>query len=234
MDSFAIPFPTGRTVAELPGGSNGDGDLYTDDEAASREPLQLTVLSLMNKVTRVEAFASDSILDLKLLLQDILLIPVDQQHLVYRHQALADSDTLEECGIRDGCQLTLILRMRGGDPTPVVLDEAEPRKLSVWIRRGKCVVVASRLGATIGSVKQSIEKLTGLPAAHQTLTFRGERMSDEHTLAHYELRDRCAVFLAANSVENSVAPATTGEDQPPQLSAETVLGVATRLWNLFF
>lgn len=233
MDSFAIPFPTGRTVAELPGGSNGD-DLYTDDEAASREPLQLTVRSLMNKETRVEAFASDSVLDLKLLLQDILLVPVDQQLLVYRYQALADSDTLEECGLRDGCQLTLILRMRGGDPTPVVVDETEPMKLSVWIRRGKCVVVDSRVGATIGSVKQSVEKVTGVPVAQQTLTFRGEDMSDGHTLAHYELRDRCAVFFAANSVENSVAPAAAGRDQPAQQLADTLAQIATRLWNLFF
>ncbi|XP_075547739.1 uncharacterized protein LOC142582205 [Dermacentor variabilis] len=232
MDSFAIPFPTGRTVAELPAGSNGDDDLYGDHEATSREPLQLTVRSIMDKVTHVEAFASDSILDLKLLLQDILLVPVDQQLLVYRYQALADSDTLEECGLRDGCQLNLILRMRGGDPTPVVLDEAEPMKLSVWIRRGKCVVVNSRLGSTISSVKQSIEKLTGLRAAHQTLTFRRKDMSDEHTLAHYELRDRCVVFLAANNGENSAVPATAGRDQPQ--SAETVAGIAVRLWNLFF
>ncbi|KAL1425374.1 hypothetical protein MTO96_019258 [Rhipicephalus appendiculatus] len=205
MDSFAIPFPTGRTVAELPGGSNGDDELHTNEEDVSREPLQLTVLSLMNKRTEVEALASDSVLDLKLLLQDILLVPVDQQLLVYRYQALTDSDTLGECGLRDGAQLTLILRMRGGDPTPVVLHDEETLELSIRIKRGKCVVVGSRFGATVGSVKLSIEKLTGLPAARQALTFRGQDMSDEHTLAHYELRDRCAVFLDVDTAAKASA-----------------------------
>ncbi|XP_037515913.1 polyubiquitin [Rhipicephalus sanguineus] len=232
MDSFAIPFPAGRTVAELPGGSNGDDDLHTNEEDVSREPLQLTVLSLMNKRTHVEAFASDSVLDLKLLLQDILLVPADQQLLVYRYQALTDSDTLEECGLRDGAQLTLILRMRGGDPTPVVLHDDEPLELSILIKRGKCVVVASRFGATVGSVKQSIEKLTGLPAARQTLTFRGQDMSDEHTLAHYELRDRCAVFLALEATADVDASAAAADNS--QEPAVSLAGIAERLWNLFF
>lgn len=228
MDSFAIPFPTGRTVAERPGGSNADGEVYADDDEVSREPLQLTVMSILNKETRVEAFPDDSVLDLKLLLQDILLVPVDQQLLVYRYQALTDSDTLAECGLRDGAQLTLILRMRGGDPNPVVLDEEEPLQLSIRIKRGKCVVVQSRLGATVGSVKQSIEKLTGVPAAHQTLTFRGQDMSDEHTLAHYELRDRCAVFLATAPL-----PAAAAADDR-EAAATPLADVVTRLWNLFF
>ncbi|KAH6931518.1 hypothetical protein HPB50_024883 [Hyalomma asiaticum] len=245
------------SVAERPGGSNADGEVYEDDEEVSREPLQLTVMSIMNKETRVEAFPNDSVLDLKLLLQDILLVPVDQQLLVYRYQALTDSDTLAECGLRDGAQLTLILRMRGGDPTPVVLDvsgfleskksvsdvassaeaaadvipknhsEEEPLQLSIRIKRGKCVVVESRLGATVGSVKQSVQKLTGVPAAHQTLTFRGQDMSDEHTLAHYELRDRCAVFFG------TALPAAAATNDR-QAAATLLADVATRLWNLFF
>lgn len=240
MDSLAIPFPTGRTVAELPRGHDVNSGEGSDPEAPSRKPLQLTVKSLMNRETRVEAFDSDTVLDLKLLLQDLLLVPVDQQLLVFRYQALVDSDTLRECGLTDGCELGLILRMRGGDPTPVVPDEAAPIDLSIRIRRGKCVVVKTCLEATVGSVKSSIEKLTEIPVAQQILTFRAEDMDDEKTLAHYELRDRCCVYLSSEHCEHTRSPPTVentaGDEETPSEEgpAELLTGLLSRLRDLFF
>lgn len=235
MDSLAIPFPAGRTIAEFPGGYGGNGGEGSDPEASARKPLQLTVRSLMNRETRVEAFDSDTVLDLKLLLQDVLLVPVHQQLLVFRYQALTDSDTIGECGLTDGCELVLILRMRGGDPTPVVPDEAEPMELSIRIRRGKCVVVKTCLGATVGSVKRSIEKLTEMPVAQQILTFRGEDMDNEKTLAHYELRDRYCVYLYLNHCEHAPSPPTVEDRAPSEEGpADVLTGLLSRLYDLFF
>lgn len=232
---MAIPFPTGRTIAEFPGGHEGNGGEGLDPEAPSRKPLKLIVKSLMNQETRVEAFDSDTVLDLKLLLQDVLLVPVDQQLLIFRYQALTDSDTLGECGLTDGCELALILRMRGGDPTPVVPDETEPMDLSIRIRRGKCVVVKAYLGATVGSVKCSVEKVIEIPVAQQILTFRGEDMDNDKTLAHYELRDRCCVYLSLYHSEHTSSPSTVVDREPTEESpAEVLTGLLSRLYDLFF
>uniref|UniRef100_A0A131Z3V3 Ubiquitin C n=1 Tax=Rhipicephalus appendiculatus TaxID=34631 RepID=A0A131Z3V3_RHIAP len=214
MDFCAIPFPTGRTVAERPGGSNGGDDVHRNEEDVSRDPLQLTVVMLSRKPFQVEAFASDSVLDLKLLVYRVLGLSADLQELIYEGQILADSDTLEECGINDGARVMLITRIRGGDTTAVVLNEEKPWKLSIWIRRGRCVVVSGHRDATVGSIKQSIENLTGLPAAHQTLTVHGQDMSDEHTLEHYGAYDRSVVFLTVNAAANiSASTATVNNSQ---------------------
>ncbi|XP_072143383.1 uncharacterized protein [Dermacentor andersoni] len=201
MDSSAIPFPTEGTVAELPGGSNGDDDPCGHHEAllqTSREPLHLQVHTISGAVYHVKDLASDNtILQLKQHLQDRSGIPPDVQRIIYRHHELADMYTLGECRLTDGCKLHLFVNIRGGYTPPELpkassatgfSTEAESIKLRAWIRPGNCVEVESHLGATIGSVKESIEKLTGMRAAHQTLMFRGEEMSDEHTLAHYAVR----------------------------------------------
>ncbi|KAK8785891.1 hypothetical protein V5799_007743, partial [Amblyomma americanum] len=197
-------------IAEFPGDHDGNDDKGSDPKAPSRKPLQLTVKSLINgATTRVEAFEDDTVLDLKLLLQDMLLVSVNVQQLVFQRQALADGDTLGECGLTDGCELFLIIRLRGGDSTPVVPDRAQEAglmELSIRIRRGKCVVVKTSDGATVGSVKRSIEKVTEIPVAQQILTFRGKDMSDEKTLGHYHLSNRCCVYLSLSRREDTSSP----------------------------
>uniref|UniRef100_A0A6M2E2Y0 Putative polyubiquitin n=1 Tax=Amblyomma tuberculatum TaxID=48802 RepID=A0A6M2E2Y0_9ACAR len=107
--------------------------------------------------------------------------------------------------------------------------------LSIRIRRGKCVVVKTCLGATVGSVKRSIEKLTEMPVAQQVLTFRGKDMNDEETLAHYKLRDRCCVHLSLKKCETSSPPPTV-EDRVAceEGPAEVPKGLLSRLYGAFF
>lgn len=238
MDNLAIPFPTGRTtVGQLSGGRDADRDQRTDAETASEKPLQLTVRSIMDNRTQVEALATDTVLDLKLALQERLYFPVDQMLLVYRYQTLVDSNTLGESGITDGSEIGLILRMRGGDPTPIAIDETEPIQLSIKIRQGKCVVVDTSLGQSVASVKRSIEQQTGVPVSQQTLVFSGEDLSDENTLAFYKLKDRCALFLEENICDSPGAlPVAAESGRPVEEAPMTdLLGVVSRmLRNLFF
>lgn len=239
MDNLAIPFPTGgrTTVGQLHGGRDGDSDNGADTETVSRKPMQLIVRSVMNNSTHVEAFATDSVLDLKLALQERLYFPVDQMLLVHRYQALVDSDTLGESGITDGSVIGLILRMRGGDPTPVAIDETQPIQLSVKIRQGKCVVVDTSLGQSVGSVKRSIEQQTGVPVAQQVLFFSGEDLSDDKTLAHYQLHDRCALRLEQDvSGSLRASPAAAEVARPVEEAPVTDLWglVSQVVRNLFF
>ncbi|XP_077563913.1 uncharacterized protein LOC144179435 isoform X1 [Haemaphysalis longicornis] len=238
MDNFAIPFPTGRTtVGKLQGGRDAASDHGTDAETVSRKPMHLTIRSVMNNSTVVEAFATDSVLDLKLALQERLYFSVDQMLLVHRYQALVDSDTLGESGITDGSVIGLILRMRGGDPTPVAIDETAPIQLSIKIRRGQCVVVDTSLGQSVGSVKLSIEQQTGVPVSQQVLVFSGEDLSDENTLAHYQLRDRCALRFEQDSSDSpKTVPVAAEVVRPVEEAPVTDLWglVSQAVRNLFF
>ncbi|XP_077563915.1 uncharacterized protein LOC144179435 isoform X2 [Haemaphysalis longicornis] len=193
MDNFAIPFPTGRTtVGKLQGGRDAASDHGTDAETVSRKPMHLTIRSVMNNSTVVEAFATDSVLDLKLALQERLYFSVDQMLLVHRYQALVDSDTLGESGITDGSVIGLILRMRGGDPTPVAID---------------------------------------------VLVFSGEDLSDENTLAHYQLRDRCALRFEQDSSDSpKTVPVAAEVVRPVEEAPVTDLWglVSQAVRNLFF
>ncbi|XP_077525036.1 uncharacterized protein LOC144136528 isoform X2 [Amblyomma americanum] len=213
MDSAATPVSTGTKPGDI--------------------PLRLTVRMLTKQVISVETFSSDTVLDLKMQLQDTVGYPADQLKLIFTRQGsepvLEDSDTLVECGITDGSELYLIISVRSGYYPHLMPKEPEPVKLSIRIRRGKCVVVKTRRSATVGSVKHSIEKQTELPAAKQILTYCGKAMSDKMTLAHYGIRDRCVVQLSMNNSEDgSLQP--TVEDGG--LSAPN--GILRQLRQVFF
>lgn len=128
MDNCAIPFPCGRTKAEpLPGDRDEDSDQGTDTEAAWRKPMRLIIRLLDGNSTVVEAFATDSVLDLKQALQERLNFPAGQIHLVHHYETLVNSATLGESGVTDLSVILLILRMCGGDlPTYGEIVEKGP------------------------------------------------------------------------------------------------------------
>ena len=68
--------------------------------------------------------------DLKAIIQDQEGIPVDQQRLVFARRQMEDGNTLHDYGIRDGAELLVILRLRGGGgpepPREMEIKDHEP------------------------------------------------------------------------------------------------------------
>lgn len=89
--------------------------------------LTCQLLALFGKTIRFVCEPSTNILQLRWAIQDAEGIPPCQTLLVYAGKALIDPKSFEECGIRDGSIVHLILTLRGSKPaiyllSPVALE----------------------------------------------------------------------------------------------------------------
>ncbi|KAK8785892.1 hypothetical protein V5799_007744 [Amblyomma americanum] len=86
MDSAATPVSTGTKAVDLPTDPDLNGDQESDSQTPGDIPLRLTVRMLTKQVISVETFSSDTVLDLKMQLQDTVGYPADQLKLIFTRQ----------------------------------------------------------------------------------------------------------------------------------------------------
>lgn len=72
----------------------------------------LTFGPVAGGVHQLEVESSDTVDNIKTRLQELLSIPLDQQHLIYSGKQLLDRRTLSDCGIQNESTLDLVLRLR--------------------------------------------------------------------------------------------------------------------------
>lgn len=108
MDRLAIPFRTGRTtVGKQRENQEVDSEQGTPTGGRA-ELLQITVVPPRGGNIQIEAFASDTVLDLKLMLQGRTGHPVGCFRLFYEEMRLQDFRILGEIGICDGCTVYMV------------------------------------------------------------------------------------------------------------------------------
>ena len=75
---------------------------------------EIHIKSLAGKTINIRADPTETVFDVKELLQQKEGIPPDQGRLLFTGSELADDDeTLEECGVQNGSVLHLVLKLRG-------------------------------------------------------------------------------------------------------------------------
>jgi uncharacterized protein YegL len=94
-------------------------------ERTTEGTISFFVKTLTGKHFDLSALPTESICDIKMMIQDLEGIPTDQQRLIYAGKQLEDDQTMDELGIIDGCTFHLVLRLRGGGGPPLIISELE-------------------------------------------------------------------------------------------------------------
>ena len=137
--------------------------------------------SATGKIIPLEVTASNTVAEVKAKIQEKEGVPPAMQNLKFRGYEMMDFDTMDDWGIEGQCKVELIKHLN----------------VHVDTLAGEDIALMLSPNCSIRILKAMVHRKKGVPPEFQRLTFNGQMLDDDRTLASYNFQDEQRLCLVS-------------------------------------